>query len=358
MGMMLPLMMQLIQQLCKPKGPVEKSPVVKGTVLDGSGTITGDPHFADPDGGKFDVMGDAGKTYNILSDRKFQMNALFDKWGQDGVTVVTKSGFTLGNSKVEFGLDGKLKVNGEDKAAGDYDLGSGNKISLKDGSLTVTSSEYTVTVANVPNVCQNITITAKNALADGVRPEGLFGQLFDEDKDARNGDAGVGAQGGGAIATLKVDDTTGKYILSQKGDKEAYKLYEVSNLNDTAFKNFNKFNTRGSFLSSEGSTVTKEKAIAIQTQLAALHASAARLHPDSQQYSHVEEKIDDLEKQDTTNYSGLDTPATSAAKAIKAQIDVLKAYLSVLEPESYQAVSLQHRIGALQAQYKVEQLNA
>ena len=58
----------------------------------------GDPHFVGADGGKFDVQGEAGKTYNLLTDKGLKYEGRFDGWGQ-GVTVVGRTSLVLSAGK-------------------------------------------------------------------------------------------------------------------------------------------------------------------------------------------------------------------------------------------------------------------
>lgn len=201
------------------------------------GRVWGDPHFVGADGGKYDVQGEAGKTYNILSDRGIQLNAQFDEWGGEGsgLTTIGQVGITIGEDQVQFGKDGKLMINGEEAGEGKHLDGA---VELKDGKLSVQGGEYSFEVhvqkhskgdhLNIEN------IRSDNANADGVLPAGLWGVTVDGDGQARNGDAGKGTQGGGAI-----EDVDGN--ITQRGDKEAVKAYEVDDLFDTGFEHHNEF---------------------------------------------------------------------------------------------------------------------
>lgn len=198
----------------------------------GTARIWGDPHFIGADGDKFDVQGEAGKTYNLLSDRGFQMNGRFDSWGGAGATVVGEVGINAGTNYINVDKSGKAVVNG-------HVLKDGERVALRDGGyvekkgneVTVKAGEWEVNFQTHRDHI-NMDIKTQNAVADGVKPQGLIGQTFDGDGKALIGDAGTGAQGGGAIR-----GADGK--IAAAGDKTAVKSYEVSALFDTNFKHHN-----------------------------------------------------------------------------------------------------------------------
>ncbi len=214
------------------EGPFEETIVEEEIIVDG-GRVWGDPHFVGAEGGKYDVMGEHGKIYNILSDKGIQFNAQFAEYkGQENATIMSNAGLTLGEDQVAYGIDGKLLINGEEMTE-DGSFLEGQVV--KTGStITIKSAEWDLRLENTDNHL-NYDFKSGNAAADGVLPHGLFGQSADGDGQARNGDEGKGAQGGGAIETI--DGT-----ISEKGDKETYKAYEVTSLFDTEFEQFNKFN--------------------------------------------------------------------------------------------------------------------
>ncbi len=195
------------------------------------GRVWGDPHFVGADGGKYDVQGEAGTTYNILSDRGIQFNALFDTWGsKQGATIVSDAGITVNGHQIQFAKCGTLTVNG--KVVGDGTHLDG--MLIKDGNtLKVSTDEYQIDLEAVDSKYLNFDFKSDNIIADGMMPHGLWGQSADGDGKARNGDTGAGAQGGGAIEGL-----TG---MTDKGDKSAVSLYETSGLWDTGFANFNRY---------------------------------------------------------------------------------------------------------------------
>ena len=176
-----------------------------------TGKIWGDPHFVGGDGGKFDVQGEAGKTYNLLSDKGLQVNGRFDKFGNnDGITVVGQTGIKVNGaggktSEVGFSKDGTATINGQKMKEGQaYNLADGGTGTLAGKKLTTTTGEgYTIeqdAVGSGDHSYINMTAkTGKNGVDHGQMPGGLLGQTFDADSIARNGKTGSGAQGEGAI---------------------------------------------------------------------------------------------------------------------------------------------------------------
>ncbi|OED37129.1 hypothetical protein AB833_24565 [Chromatiales bacterium (ex Bugula neritina AB1)] len=193
--------------------------------------VWGDPHFVGADGGKYDVQGEAGKTYNILSDQGLQFNALFESWGsKEGATVMSDAGLTVNGNQLHFDKAGTLTVNGEKLGDGSH-FGGGV---VKDGdTVKITTGEYQVELKAVDGKYLNYDFKSDNVNADGIMPHGLWGQSADGDGEARNGDKGAGAQGGGAIESL--NDRT------EAGDTSAVGLYETNELWDTGFSNFNRY---------------------------------------------------------------------------------------------------------------------
>lgn len=202
------------------------------------GRIWGDPHFVGEDGGQYDVQGVAGQHYNILSDAGLQVNARFDEFGHagSGMTVMGAIGITIGNDQIEINKDGRVLINGEAVSSGTYLDG---KVTVTEGRhVQIKEEEYSFRVdfqkhsggdhLNIEN------IRSDNAAADGVLPSGLWGVTVDYDDDARNGDAGKGTQGGGAIEDLEGN-------ITERGDRTTVQDYEVNGLFQTDFEHHNRF---------------------------------------------------------------------------------------------------------------------
>ena len=143
-------------------------------------------------------------------------------------------GLTLGNDKVSFNADGALSINGEAKEDGSYLNGA---ITKEGDQVKVNHGEYQLTLDRVENArgdYLNMAYSSDNVATDGVMPHGIWGQTADGDGQARNGDKGKGAQGGGAIEGLDGE-------ITESGDKTTVTHYEVGGLFDTNFANFNRF---------------------------------------------------------------------------------------------------------------------
>lgn len=192
------------------------------------GTITGDPHFRGGDGGTYDVQGEPGKVYNLLSDSNLNFNGRFDAWGSGGATVVGETSLNVANlgrssfSTVTFTKDGVAKVNGQELQDGQsVILADGGTATKQGNKLTITTAEgYTITQTCHPSANGNyinteVKTSALGVATDNILPGGLLGQTFDADNVARNGKKGAGAQGEGAIDGKVQDYET---TLNNAGD--------------------------------------------------------------------------------------------------------------------------------------------
>jgi hypothetical protein len=138
----------------------------------------------------------------------------------------------MGKDQVKVDAVGKLTINGQDKKDGTYQL-DGGQVTKKGGVITIQDQEHNIT-ATTNGGYIDLGFKSANVNADGVMPHGLWGQTADGDGKVRNGDQGGNAQGGGVIE--KLDGT-----ISARGDKTTFNLYEVANVFDTDFTNFNRF---------------------------------------------------------------------------------------------------------------------
>ncbi len=183
--------------------------------------VNGDPHFKGAEGDEYNIKGDNGSVYNLLSDKGVQVNGLFEN------NFISKVGVTVGSDKVQFGLDGKLLINGQ--AVGDG-IHANGAVTKSGNEVIVRTAEYRITINN-HGTEMSTQFSSQNVAADGVMPHGLWGQTADGDGVAR-----VGQDWDGTGVLERVNGG-----IAQAGDK-TYQSYQVGNLFDTSFANFNRFN--------------------------------------------------------------------------------------------------------------------
>ena|GEM_PF-2100488 len=220
-----------IQQDTTPTPPPPPPPPAYND--NGNGSYRGDPHFVGFGGEKYDVMGQPGKTYNILSDKGLQYNTTFDHLpgSPDGTTTIVKAGITSGKDHLELDLHGTPQLNGQAMEVNkQYTLDNSGQAKWDGKNLNFSNSEYSISLGDDALGDKNALSSdvkvkdGVNPLADGVAPHGILGQTADgvagEHKGVNN--QNVKNQGGTVI-----DGT--------------FDQYEVNDLFDTSFKNFNRF---------------------------------------------------------------------------------------------------------------------
>ncbi len=219
----------------------------------------GNSRFLGADGGEYDMLGEAGKTYNILSDTGIQMNATYKEIFvpslsilEEGRTlpVVEQVGFTTEEGKFTVNSDGTVEIFFENDSGevgtvlvsgpGEYLHGA---VTINDqGHVIVNAGEYEITFDKfIPDVPQkegflewpagyigNIEIRSDDANSDGKLPSGLWGATVDGDGVARYKDPDI-----------RTYNRDGEVI--KPGDRPNVELYEVSDIFDTDFDNFNNF---------------------------------------------------------------------------------------------------------------------
>ncbi len=243
MALLVPILMQFIQSMNQQvvsnsqnnldrNGFVVNNPEPMDplAILAGA-SIWGDPHYVGAEGDDYDVHGEPGKIYNILSDKNLQVNTAY-KGGGDGITYNGALGITMGGDKVQIDSKANVSINGKVMSDGSYRVGT-NTVSKKGSQVVLQIPEYTIKATSMGSHL-DVKMESKNVVLDGIKPHGIWGQTADGDGKARKGDKGADAQGGGVLEML--DGT-----ISPKGDKTTYKLYEVKGLFDTNFTNFNRF---------------------------------------------------------------------------------------------------------------------
>jgi|GEM_PF-3441693 len=197
----------------------------------------GDPHFVGGDGGKYDIMGRPGGTYNLLSDTGVRVTGLMKRYNREGITVFDQAGVTLTGK----GAKGITRNNvhytpGKGATIDGKALGAGKMMPLADGGSALyiggnlhvdTREGYKVTflARKAGNGIQYLDVeikTGARGVGSGDQPDGLMGQTFDADKAAKHGKKGVNAQGEGAIAGVVTDYET-KGLFGAGAGKHAQK---------------------------------------------------------------------------------------------------------------------------------------
>ncbi|MEP3479015.1 MAG: Ig-like domain-containing protein, partial [Fuerstiella sp.] len=198
----------------------------------GNGRIWGDPHFIGDDGGLYDVQGEAGKIYSLLSDQNLQVNALFIPWEiHPGSTMMGAIGVTSGTDQIVGDLTGTT-VNGVVLEAGQTVEIEAGTVSYDGEFTTITTGEYELELHRRDG-WYDMNLDSLDPFQDNVAPHGLWGLTVDADTEARDGDFfkndgyDYTLQGGGAIDTV---DENGQIVRTERGDRSAYNLYETAEL--------------------------------------------------------------------------------------------------------------------------------
>jgi hypothetical protein len=223
MSMLLPLLLQLVEALLQNSQPptaTEPTPEPAPTPAPtpsytpptynggGNGNYWGDPHLVGFDGEKYDVMGQPGKTYNMLSDEGVQYNTTFAKWGSQGATVISKAGIQVGDQKIYFDRSGDAPtINGQAMIEGDdVALPDGGSASWDGTKLTVKTQEYTIDLEakDLGNpkgayLESHVSINDGGPFSDFVAPHGLLGQTADGVAGQKDTGHDQGDQGGTVI---------------------------------------------------------------------------------------------------------------------------------------------------------------
>jgi hypothetical protein len=217
------------------------------------GCFWGDPHLVGFDGEKYDVMGKAGNTYNMISDKGFQYNTTFIGMEEfiPGATAIGATGFQVGTSQVSMDRnDAAPKVNGQAMAANQSIALDNGGSALWDGSkLTVNSKEYNVVVKSYTEPQSGIKYLESDVkingspFADGVKPHGLLGQTADGVAGHKNTGVDQGLQGGTVIDGTVTD-------------------YEVSSLFDNTFQKNNRYNATPTWKVATAATTAPSNATA------------------------------------------------------------------------------------------------
>jgi hypothetical protein len=186
--------------------------------VSGSGSITGDPHFVGGEGQHYDVQGEAGNTYNLLSDTGIEVNGKFQQWGNSSANTVGEMGINLNGDHIDI-KPGQMTINGQQidiSKPGSY-LNGAVTVN-KDGSVTVKNDHYTLNISNGGGYL-NTNITATNAgrlqNVGGLWGQSLEGKNVDTNASdfrvnslyAHQGQGGGSGVGGGGWSSIPTNFT-------------------------------------------------------------------------------------------------------------------------------------------------------
>lgn len=143
-----------------------------------SSSGSGDPHFVGLHGNHFEFQGIPGNVFNLLSDAKIQVNALFNRYSNNA-TVMGQIGIMIGNNK-----DKVLVSPGRSVSLNGSNLGSGQTVKLKEGTIsvngdvtTISTKEYSINIYNRGGYLDiGIGTTPEGVNRDEVMPNGVIGQ--------------------------------------------------------------------------------------------------------------------------------------------------------------------------------------
>ena len=212
----------LVLSLKKLKEPVPQPRKGEKIASEETARFWGDPHFVGGDGGKFDVQGEPGKTYNLLTDKGLFYYGRFDGWG-NGVTVVGRTHIRLlgGSGKSDIFFEPKANIalhNGKRVGTQATPTADGGLVKMQGTDLvTQTSEGYRIVQHNKGSgnrkyINSEVHTGKKGVAMDGVKPGGLLGITFDKDNKKRDGKKGRGAQGEGAIDGHYTDYEVNRYV--------------------------------------------------------------------------------------------------------------------------------------------------
>lgn len=179
-----------------------------GGDTDGNGNVWGDPHFNGANGHAYDIQGDAGSTYNLLTDGTIRVTGTMQAYGGGATTIASIVVDDVAGNSIQVGKGGDLTINGETMQDGTYLDG---EVTKAGGTVTINTGGNTV-VATDGGGYLNVNFKADDVSS----PTGMWGQSLvvkagEEDLEAGNflinngnggqGDAAVANAAQGAVAT-------------------------------------------------------------------------------------------------------------------------------------------------------------
>eukprot|EP00824_Muranothrix_gubernata_P023898 TRINITY_DN66_c0_g1_i2.p1 TRINITY_DN66_c0_g1~~TRINITY_DN66_c0_g1_i2.p1 ORF type:complete len:436 (+),score=92.62 TRINITY_DN66_c0_g1_i2:57-1364(+) len=165
--------------------------------------VDGDPHFTGFHGGQYDVMGEPGKVFSILSDSNVAVNARFIQYPEDEATYMGEIGVVVGTSHLHVDTSGVMTLHplrSEDSHT--YLLDNDGTATYEGQEIVIRASGWVIRISRKLEMRDTKLLhldvafdTITGAAPSGSCPHGLWGQTV-----CRAGrSVGQGTQGEGVI---------------------------------------------------------------------------------------------------------------------------------------------------------------
>lgn len=163
--MLLPMLLDNNSNNCKSKA---KTTTEQVEVSDDSRGAWGDPHYSTKGKNGKDINfthnGQSGHTYNVFQGDGYEVQGKYDKYGHD-INDIVNTSVKAGKDTIEYGVDGKTKINGKVVNNGTISLNDGTRVQVQGNNMTILSrdGDSSISFNNSDGVC--------------VDPKGKFSKL-------------------------------------------------------------------------------------------------------------------------------------------------------------------------------------
>ena len=143
-----------------------------------SSTGSGDPHFVGLHGNHFEFQGIPGHIFNLLSDARIQVNALFNQ-SNPGTTVMGQIGLLIGKDQDRLLVSpgGSVNLDGSHLGNGQTAKLKEGTVSVSGGNASISTKEYGINIINRGDYLDiGIGTTSEGVYRDEVMPSGVIGQ--------------------------------------------------------------------------------------------------------------------------------------------------------------------------------------
>jgi hypothetical protein len=207
-------------------------------------------NILDPDCGKYDLRHPG--IYSVLEDKGVQLNSKVTT-GYKSSAINSEVGLVIGDRTLHVKADGSIQIGYKDPASGGATistLNEGQTILLDDGAsvtrtkgnIVVQTSEYKMQFSPgkyKSDAYLNIDVWSKagGVMSDGVAPQGILGELFDEDhkpqfglKNTLETYRATSLFGSGSTAPNLPHPTPTDPVLPNKLPSKGYASYKILEL--------------------------------------------------------------------------------------------------------------------------------